>query len=141
MQAERKRLGRLTRLERVRAIAKQAAATAAADAESTLAQLERLATRTGQMVDDYGTRRDAGDGLALRQLARFVDGLQGIATSTTADARRARGIADARQAELAAAERRRAAVEDRIERQEKAIAGKAQLPPLGTRRGFGTGLE
>ncbi len=141
MQAERKRLARLTRLERVRAIAKQTAATAAAEAEGTLAQLERLAARTGQMVNDYGVRADAPDGLALRQLARFVDGLQGIAASTGADAQRARAVADARQAELAAAERRRAAVEDRIEQQSRAIAAKAQPPVLGTRRGFGTGLE
>lgn len=141
MQAERKRLARLTRLERVRAIAKQAAATAAAEAEGTLSQLERLAARTGQMVTDYGTRADAADGLALRQLSRFVDGLQGIATSTEADARRARTIADGKQAELAAAERRRAAVEDRIGQQARSIAAKAQPPVLGTRRGFGTGLE
>jgi hypothetical protein len=141
MRAERQRLARLYRLERVRAIARQTAATAAAEAEGTLAQLEALAARTGRLAADYAARSDARDGMALQQLGRFSDGLQGISASTIADALRARTVADTRQAELASAERRRAAVEERATREAQGIAARAQQPALGTRRGFGTGLE
>jgi hypothetical protein len=132
--ADPKRLVRLQRLEKVRAIAKQAAVTAAAEAEGTLAQLEALAVRTGRMADDYAARSDAADGMSLRQIGSFADGLRGISKSTFADADRARTIADARQIELAMAERRRAAVEERAAREASGIAAQAQVPVLGSRR-------
>lgn len=141
MKADPKRLVRLQRLEKVRAIAKQAAASAAAEAEGTLAQLEALATRTGRMADDYAGRSDAADGMSLRQLGRFADGLRGISTSTSADAARAKQIADARQIELAMAERRRAAVEERAAREANGLSAQAQSPILGGRRGIGTKLD
>ncbi|MDE2595623.1 MAG: hypothetical protein KGL44_01965 [Sphingomonadales bacterium] len=141
MQAERKRLVRLQRLEKVRAVAKQAAASEAARAESTLAQLEALAERTGRLVADYSGRIDAADGLALMQQGRFAGGLQGIRAGTLADAGRARTVADARQAELAMAERSRAAVEERAAREVRDLAAKAQSPVLGTRKPLGTPLE
>jgi len=141
MQADHKRLMRLQRLERVRAIAKQTAATAAAEAEGTLAQLETLASRTGQLAADYAGRSDATDGLSLHQFGRFVAGLKGITDSTLADAARARVIADSRQTELAAAERRRAAVEERAQREARLIASRKQAPVLGSRKAIGTDLE
>lgn len=141
MQAERQRLARLQRLERVRAIAKQAAAAEAAQAESTLAQLQALAERTRLLVADYATRQTALDGASLQQLSRFAGNLQGIADQTRQDALRAQSLADAKQAALGAAERRRAAVEDRAERQSKAMARASEKPVLGSRRGIGTGLE
>lgn len=141
MQADQKRLVRLHRLERVRAIAKQTAATAAAEAEGTLSQLEALAARTGGMANDYAARSDATDGASLHQIGRFAAGLQGITDSTLADAARARTIADSRQTELAAAERRRAAVEERAVREARDIAARRQLPILGSRKAIGTDLE
>ncbi len=141
MQPERARLKRLQRLERVRAIAKQTAAVAAAEAEGTLAQLQALAQRTGRLAADYTGRSDAGDGMALQQLTRFVGGLQGISAATLGDAARARDLADRMLAELAAAERRRAAVEDRATRQERALTARSKPVSLTARRGFGTGLE
>lgn len=141
MKADPKRLVRLQRLEKIRAIAKQTAVTAAAEAEGTLAQLEALAARTGRMADDYAARSDAADGLALRQFGIFADGLRGISTSTLADAARARTIADSRQTELAMAERRRAAVEERAQREAGNLAAQSQAPVLGSRKGFGTDLE
>lgn len=141
MQPERARLKRLQRLERVRAIAKQTAAVAAAEAEGTLAQLQALAQRTGRLAADYTGRSDAGDGMALQQLTRFVGGLQGISAATLGDAARARDLADRMLAELAAAERRRAAVEDRATRQERALTTRSKPVSLTARRGFGTGLE
>ena len=126
MKAERDKLKRLQRLEKLRGIAKQAAVSEAARAESTLAQLNSLAERTRALRNDYAARTDMRDGADLSRMVRFVAGLQGIATTTDADVRRAHVLADRRQAELASAERRRAAVEDRAAEQARAMNAKAQ---------------
>lgn len=131
MSAEKTKLKRLLRLEKLRAIAKQSAASEAAQAEGTLSQLQALAARTGDLAADYAARNDAPDGGALRRLAAFSAGLNGIRANTEADVARARAIADRKQAELAAAERRRAAVEDRAQRQAANIAARAQYAVLG----------
>ena len=141
MKAERARLARLQRLERVRDIAKQAAAAEAAQAEGTLAQLESLAERTRQMAAEYAARIGVHDGASLRQLDSFARGLQGISTNTANDAANARRIADFKLEALGQAERRRAAVEERAERQSRAIARGSETPALGTRRKTGTSLE
>lgn len=141
MKAERARLLRLQRLEKVRAIAKQTAAAEAAQAESTLAQLESLADRTRKLVSDYSGRTEARDAAALQQIGRFASGLRGIYDTTSNDAQRARGFADNKLANLGAAERRRAAVEERADKQARVIASKVEAPALGKRKGFGTGLE
>ena len=142
MKAEHAKLKRLQRLEKVRAIAKQSAVTEAARAESTYAQLSMLAGRTAQLAADYAARTDVADGSDLRQMRRFATGLQGIRATTTADATRAQAIADKRQIELAAAERRRAAVEDRATEQARQIAAKSQYTALSGRptaaKRFGT---
>lgn len=141
MAPDRKRLARLQRLEKVRAMAKQTAASEAAQAEGTLAQLLALANRTGQLVDDYAARRDMADGNALRQMVNFREGLAGVSRSTLADAERARGIADAKLVQLSEAERRRQAVEDRAKAEEKALATYGQQTPLTARKQLGTELE
>ncbi|NBC37513.1 hypothetical protein GTZ99_13235 [Novosphingobium sp. FSY-8] len=130
MKAERAKLKRLQRLEKVRAIAKQVAVTEAARAESTLSQLQTLATRTGQLANDYASRTDMATGAELSRMGRFAAGLQGIRATTQADAERAAAIADKRQQDLAAAERRRAAVEERATAQARQIAAKSQYAPL-----------
>jgi hypothetical protein len=139
--ADPKRLHRLQRLERVRAIAKQTAANAAAEAEGTLAQLKALAARTGSLAADYAGRDDALDGMSLQQIGRFAGGLQGITQTTLADAARAKAIADSRQLELAAAERRRAAVEERAQQEARELAARRQTPVLTRRKAIGTDLE
>lgn len=141
MKEELRKLARLQRLERVRAIAKQAAAAEVARAESTLAQLQALATRTGNLAADYSARSDARDGSELLRLARFSGGLQGVRSRTLADAARAQDLADRRQIELAQAERRRAAVEERATDAARELAAKAKTPILGARRQTGTDLE
>mgnify|MGYP000187333809 CR=1 FL=1 len=141
MAPDRKRLARLQRLEKVRAIAKQTAAAEAAQAEGTLAQLLALADRTGQLVSDYAARRDMADGHALRLMTSFREGLAGVSRSTTADAERARGIADAKLLQLSEAERRRAAVEDRARAELKALSSYGQQAPLTARKPLGTELE
>lgn len=141
MTADPARLARLQRLERVRAIARQSAAAEAARAEGTLAQLDALAQRTRRMSEDYRGRTAPSDGHDLRQLGSFIAGLHGVCALTAEDAARARLVADARQLELAQAERRRAAAEDRARTEQRAIALRRVAPVLGGRRPVGTGLE
>lgn len=141
MAPDRKRLARLQRLEKVRALAKQSAAAEAAKAEGTLAQLLALADRTGELVNDYAGRRDMVDGGALRQVAAFREGLAGVSRTTLADAERARTIADAKMVTLSEAERRRQAVEDRARAEERALASYGQQTPLTARKQLGTEFE
>lgn len=143
MKAERERLARLRRLERIRDIARQTALVEAGKAEGTLAQLQGLVERTERLRDDYSARTDAPDAHALQQLRHFVAGLDRITSSTRADAENARRIADARAQEAAAAERSRAAVEERAEAQARLIARKiaSGAIPTTAKKGSGTGLE
>lgn len=141
MSAERKRLARLRRLERLREIAKRAAAAEAAMAEGTLAQLEALAARTRTMAGSYAVQCKASDGAELRQLLGFADGLYGISQTTASDAARARIAADAKMAELAQAERRRAATESRADEQSRRMAKAVLAPANAARTGLGTHLE
>jgi hypothetical protein len=141
MRPELKHLRRLQRLEKLRAMAKQAAATEAAEAEGTLVQLLALSERTGLLVEDYRKRGAPDDALALRQRLRFTAGLDRIAASTRQDAILARDFADRKQADLACAERRRAAVEDRARQAERDLATGRTAPVLGARRALGTGVE
>lgn len=141
MKAERARLMRLQRLERVRAIAKQAAAQEAAAAEGTLSQLETLAERTRSLASTYDDRSAARDGATLQQIGRFAEGLRTIYMRTANDAVQARRIADTKMAELATAERRRSVVEDHATKKARHLATRSETPSLGTRKGFGTGLE
>ena len=141
MKAERARLVRLNRLERIRAIAKQDAALEAAKAESTLSRLQALADRTAQLAGEYAGHGGASDGWSLRQRRSFSGSLQRVHETTLSDAARARDLADGKMIELARAERRRAAVEDRAGRQASDIARGSQQPVLAARRTVGTDRE
>ncbi len=146
MTADRQKLARLLRLERVRAIAKQAAAADAAAAESTLSRLHELAGRTRDLAGDYAARQDIANGADLARLGHFTRGLHSILASTEADVARARALADRRLAELAAAERARAAVDDRAARTARDLATKqasseAQSTTQGPSSAFGTDVE
>ncbi len=141
MSAERRRLARLRRLATVRAIARQSAALEAAQAESTLMQLRALSERTRRLAGEYGGRREIADGFALHQLGRFVLGLHAITRTAEGDTVRAQSIADAKQQQLAEAERRRAAIEERAALQARLVAKMREQPVLGGRRSSGTELE
>lgn len=141
MASDQQRLSRLQRLERVRLVAKQVAAGEAARAEGTLAQLVALADRVTLLATDYAARDDAPDALALQQLVRFTGGLRQVSHSTHSDAGQARTIANRKQADLAQAERRRAAVEERASGEAKSAAARRVAPMIGARRAVGTGLE
>ena len=141
MKAERAKLARLRRLEAIRAVAKRAAAGESAKAEGTLAQLQLLAERTRLLAADYARRDEAADGAGLGRIGQFAGALQQLQTTTAGDAAKARVHADARLAELASAERRRAAVEDRADSQARRIASQGEAPALTSRRRLGTELE
>jgi len=115
MKAERARLVRLNRLERLRAIARQGALAEAGKAESRLAQLEQLGQRTTTLISDYALRQDAACGGDLASQRVYLGELQRVVERNRADIARARAAADARAAEAAAAERSRAAVETRAQ--------------------------
>ncbi|WP_226017580.1 hypothetical protein [Novosphingobium sp. FKTRR1] len=136
MSADRARIARLHRLERIRAVARRNALAAAGQAEARLAQLQALAERTSAMISDYAQRRDAQDGAALQQAHRFMQGLHGIVGNTEQDIIRARAIADQRAQEAASAERSRAAVEDRADVEMRSLARKlaSANTPTGGRR-------
>ena len=134
MKEEKQRLVRLRRLEKIRAIAKQTAAAEAAQAEGTLSQLRALSERTRRMASEYASRREVGDGAALRQLGKFVNGLQAISRTTDGDAARAQAIADAKQRILEEAARRRAARAARAAPPARPRAQGGPQPGLGARK-------
>jgi hypothetical protein len=135
MKAERARLTRLKRLEKLRAIARQNALAEAGKAETRLAGLETLGQRTATLITGYATRTDAQCGADLVRQRIYLGELQSMATRTAADIARARDHADARGAQAAAAERSRAAVETRIEATAQRIARhtNAAAVPTGAR--------
>lgn len=136
MKAERARIARLRRLERVRAIARQTALAEAARAEGTLAQLAGLAERTGLLASEYARRDDSATAAELAAVLRFASGMRAITRNAGAEAETARGVADLKAREVAEAERRRAAVEDRAVRETGALARKeyASTPNSGARK-------
>lgn len=139
--AERLRLARLQRLERIRALAKQTAMAEAAEAESTLAQLQALSERTEKLAAAYAGPQEAATGWSLRQWGSFAAGLRTVHAATLRDAEFARGVADAKLQALGKAERSRQAVEDRAERQAQSMVRDRNQPQIGARRKSGTGLE
>jgi hypothetical protein len=145
MSADKAKLKRLRRLERLRAITRQTALGEAAKAETTLAQVINLEARTAALITAYAARRDAIDAGELQRMHQFIGGLTRIADTTAGDLARARNHADARAAEAAEAERRRAAVEDRVSATQQRIARKAAegaAPATAAAKGpVGTALE
>lgn len=139
--ADHRRLARLRRLERVRAIAKQQLAGQAARAEDARAQLHALAARTRDLAAEYAVPSGALDGFDFAQTGRFAAGLCRIVNSAGSEAQAAEQLADRKLIELAAAERRRAAVEDRLQAAERALEKRPRQASLAPRKKFGTILE
>ena len=135
MKAERARLVRLKRLEKLRAIARHNALAEAGRAEAKLAQLEHLGERTAALIGTYAARTDAVCGGDLTSQRVYLGELQRMVGRNDADIARARETADALAAQAAVAERRRAAVETRASATQHRItrhqAGEAV--PLGAR--------
>ena len=134
MKADRARLGRLQRLEKLRAIARHNALAEAGRAETRLTNLENLQHRTAALITTYALRTDAQCGADLVRQRIYMGELQRMAGRNETDVARARKQADALAAE-AAAERSRAAVEDRAGATARRIARhhSAATLPLGAR--------
>jgi len=141
MPPDKRRIDRLRRLERLRAIAKQQAAGESAQAERVLAQLHELTERTRGLAGEYASRDHAIDGYMLTQSSRFAAGLCQIMHSTDREVGTAQAHADRKRADLASAERRRAAVEDRLTIEERALSRREDFRPVGTKSKFGTELD
>ena len=139
--ADQRRLTRLRRLERVRAIAKRQLAGETAQAEDALAQLRTLTARTQDLAAEYAARSNAFDGFDLAQTGRFAAGLCNIVSSAGIEANAAQRLADSKLVELAAAERRRAAVEDRLTATERLLGKRPAQVSAAPRRKIGTDLE
>ncbi len=141
MTPEQRRISRFKRLERIRAVAKRQLAAETAEAEGILANLNALTERTRELADEYVSRRDPADGYSLLQLSAFAAGLCEIVRSSGHDAANAKGHADRKMGELAAAERRRAAVEQQLVREERMIGLREETEARSTRKRVGTELE
>jgi hypothetical protein len=143
MASDAHRLSRLRRIERIRAVTKEMKLAEAAQAESTLQQLQTLASRTRAMADGYSQRSDPEDALQLTSLLIFSHSLQSMSEKVSADIVTARAFADRLGQDAYAAERRRAAAQDRADQHQAAMARAAVAKQLDTtrRRGFGTKFE
>ncbi|MCB2064163.1 MAG: hypothetical protein KDE25_12080 [Novosphingobium sp.] len=113
MSPERRKLARLQRLARIREVARHQAATRAAEAEDVFARVVALDGQTNALARRYEARGQCRDAHSLRQLDAFVSGLRAMSSETARQIESARSDADARQADLASAERRKTVVEDR----------------------------
>ncbi len=131
----------MRRLERLRAIAKRQLAAETAEAEGVLAQLRMLTERTRLMAEEYATREDAPDVYTLIQSGRFAAGLCNIINSSGVEADNAQSRADRKMAELAIAERRRAAVEQRLDLEQRLIAKRKETRWGEARKKTGTEIE
>lgn len=141
MTAADRRIARLRRLERLRAVAKRQAASETAQAEDVLTQLRALTERTRRLAEDYVGRDDALDGYMLAQSSLFAAGLCQIVNSTGLEANCAQERADRKMAELASAERRRAAVEQRLDIELRNLAQPAEIRLGAVRKKFGMDFE
>jgi hypothetical protein len=143
MASDLARLKRLRRIERVRAVSKEMKLAEAAQAESTLTQLQTLATRTRAMADGYARRADPENALQLSSILSFSQSLQSISDKVSADIVAAKAYADRMGQDVAAAERRRASAQDRANQHEAAMSRSAAARDLDIigRRGIGTKFE
>jgi hypothetical protein len=141
MKPEQRKLARLQRLARIRAIARHEAAGRAAQAEDVFARIVALDSQTNALARRYETRGQCRDAASLRQLDAFVAGLRTISADTARQMETARSDADARQVELAWAERRKTVIEDRARDVRTALQRRSVTPASGSARRFGTLLD
>lgn len=106
MTADRAKIARLRRIERLRAIEHRLKIGEAAQAEAALAGAGALAERTARLAASYAGRADARDGAALALLHRFAAGLDALHAGARASAITTRERADAARRGAAVAEKR-----------------------------------
>lgn len=141
MKQHQRKLARLQRLARIRAVARQEAATRAAQAEDVFARIVALDEQTHALARRYETRSECRDAESLRQLGSFVSALRTLAGETSRQIETARSDADARQADLAQAERRRSVIEDRAQDLRRTLEKRQANAVTPAARTFGTLLD
>ncbi len=141
MTSDQKKLARLQRLARIRAVARHDAAARSAQAEDVFARIIALDGQTQALARRYETRGQCTDADSLRQLGSFISALREVGTETARQIETARSDADARQADLAMAERRRTVVEDRAQDLRQTLEKRSLVTPTGGSRRFGTVLD
>jgi hypothetical protein len=141
MKQHQRKLARLQRLARIRAVARQEAATRAAQAEDVFARIVALDEQTHALARRYETRGECRDADSLRQLGSFVSALRTLAGETSRQIETARSDADARQADLAQAERRRSVIEDRAQDLRRTLERRQANAVTPAARTFGTLLD
>lgn len=140
MTPARRKLARLQRLARVREVARREAASRAAEAEDVFARIVALDGQTHALARRYEVRGECRDADSLRQLDSFVSGLRAISAETARQIETARSDADARQADLASADRRKSVVEDRARDVRRSLERRATTTFSAARRS-GTVLD
>lgn len=110
MTADRAKVARLRRLQRLRTIEHRLKIGEAALAEAALAGAGALAERTARLAASYAGRIEADDGAALARFQRFAAGLEGLHAGAAIGAATARDRADEARRGAAAAEKRAEAV-------------------------------
>ncbi|MCB2049257.1 MAG: hypothetical protein KDE32_13685 [Novosphingobium sp.] len=141
MKAQQRKLARLQRLARIRDVARHEAATRAAEAEDVFARIVALDGQTNALARRYEVRGECHDAQSLRQLDAFVSGLRALGTETARQIETARHDADARQVDLAEAERRRTVVEDRAQALRRTLERQVSFSVPDSARKFGTLLD
>ncbi|MCX7864240.1 MAG: hypothetical protein N2423_04250 [Novosphingobium sp.] len=106
-----------------------------------LAKLRRTTERTRQLAEEYARCRDLADGASLRRHMDFMRQLGWLSDRAERELVSAQSLADGSQVRLAAAERQRAAVEERAEKHARSLAKPAYEAALGARRRLGTELD
>lgn len=118
--ADTRRIARLAKLKRVRAIEHHRAAETAAANTQRLGQLSELAARSQTLAQIYATREGEQSGSALGGLFGFRRELIALSRRTAGEAEEARVHAEKSQMALAAAKKRQEIVEERLLREKRA---------------------
>lgn len=120
---------RLARLARVREVERRRAAQQAAASGGEHDRMRALVTRSGDLAANYAARGDACDGASLGALFAFRQELATLNARASGDAETARLMADRARLALAAAQRRRDMVDERLELERRTISQRIERAP------------
>lgn len=119
MQPDKRRIAMLKRIARLREVEKRRAAMQLAQAQGLLGKLTALRDRSGNLVAEYSTRRDAGNGSELGQQLRFTASLAALRGHTAGETAKAEQSSRAAMAHLRLAERRHEITQEAIQARQR----------------------
>lgn len=141
MMGDARRLKRARLIERLRTAEHRQAAAQAFEAEGARRKLHGLVERTEALAQLYAARDNTLCAADLRVASLLGAHLRGLGRTASVQAERAQSTADARLADLAAAERRRTRAENDRRVLDRALAERQSRPDLPLQRRTGTELE